>query len=207
MALISVNEGDWRMCFIWLFICLVIDGVDGTFARKAKVDTVLPYMDGQNMDFVIDFASYAIIPAFFFYQAQMVSIQLMPLAIFVILMSSTIYYGKKGMVENNQYFIGFPVLWNFVVFIQFFIFQNNQTLNIITVIIFGILHFVPLRFAYPSRAKRYFWSHIAFSITSLIAGFYVLLIYPERQNIAEGVCIIGCIYFAFFAVYESIQKS
>jgi len=207
MALISVNQEEWRLCFIWQFICLIIDGVDGTFARKAKVEEVLPYMDGKNMDFVIDFASYAIIPAFFFYQAQMVTSTLMPIAIIIILLSSTIYYGKKGMVENDQYFIGFPVLWNFVVFIQFFVFQNNLTLNLISVIIIGILHFVPLRFAYPSRAKRYFWSHIFFTTLSLAAGLVLLLIYPERQNFAEGICILGCVYFIIFAIYETLKKS
>lgn len=206
MAIISVDQKDWRGCFLWLFVCFIIDSVDGTFARKLKVKEILPNMDGKNIDYIIDFASYALIPAFFFYKAEMVSAQLMLPTLAIILLSSALYYGKEGMVEDEQYFIGFPVLWNFVVFFQFFVFDNHQLLNFISVIILGILHFVPLKFAYPSRSKRYFLSHLFFSVFGLIGALALLINYPESNILFVVGTVVSAVYFFGFAVFDTLKN-
>lgn len=206
MAIISVDQQDWRGCFLWLFVCFIIDSVDGTLARKFRVKEVLPNMDGKNIDYIIDFAAYALIPALFFYKADMVATNLMLPTLAIILLSSALYYGKVGMVEDDQYFIGFPVLWNFVVFFQFFVFDNHQLLNFISVVIFGIMHFVPLKFAYPSRSKRYFWSHLLFSIMGLLGAVLLLLNYPEENLLFRTSVLIGASYFFGFAIFETIRK-
>ena len=38
LALIAAVRSDWPQMFIWLGIALLIDGVDGTFARRLHVD-------------------------------------------------------------------------------------------------------------------------------------------------------------------------
>ena len=205
MAIISVDQQDWRACFLWLFVCFIIDSVDGTLARKLKVKEILPNMDGKNIDYIIDFASYALIPAFFFYKAEMVRAELMLPTLAIILLSSALYYGKEGMVEDEQYFVGFPVLWNFVVFFQFFVFDNNQLLNFVSVIIFGVMHFVPLKFAYPSRTKKYFWSHLIFSVMGLCGALSILYQYPLDTSIGKVMAIIGAVYFSIFAVYDTLK--
>lgn len=206
MAIIAIDQGEWRAAFIWLFICFIIDALDGSLARRFRVEEVLPKMDGKSIDYVIDFAAYAIIPSYFFYKAEMVTPESMPLAIGLMLMSSALYYGKKNMVEDEQYFIGFPVLWNFVVFFQFFLVQNHQLTNLISVIIISILHFAPIRFAYPSRSKRFFKSHLILSVIGLLGALYVLYIYPNRTPTAEYMAIVGGAYFALFALYDTLSK-
>lgn len=207
MAIVAIDQEDFRTCFLWLIVCFVIDALDGTFARMAKVEEVLPSMDGKTIDFVIDFASYALIPAYFFYKAEMASPLMMMPALAIILLSSALYYGKKGMVEDDQYFIGFPVLWNFVVFYQYFIFHNNQTLNIISVVFFGILHFVPLKFAYPSRTKRFFWSHLLFSLFGVGGALYGLIEYPDYHPWTDICAMVGAMYFSLFAIADTFRKS
>ena len=120
LALISIGEKNWSTAFLWLFVSLVIDGIDGSLARLFKVKEVLPLMEGKNIDFVIDFTNYAVIPAYFFYMAEMAPQGWMYPCLALILLSSALYYGKDGMVADEQYFIGFPVLWNIVVFYCFF---------------------------------------------------------------------------------------
>lgn len=204
MAIIAIDQQDWRSCFIWLFLCFIIDSLDGSLARKFNVSAVLPNMDGKNIDYVIDFTTYALIPAIFFYKAEMVEAHLMMPALVVMLISSALYYGKVGMVEDEQYFVGFPVLWNFVVFFQFFVCNNQPWLNFASVLFFGFLHFVPLRFAYPSRAKKFFWSHLIFSIIGLIGAIILLYQYPVESLIGKIIAISGAIYFAGFAVYDTL---
>jgi len=204
--LVAIDKEDWRTCFIWLFVCFIIDSIDGGLARLFKVSEILPEMDGKMIDYVIDFATYCIIPAFFFYKASMVDSHFMVISLAIILLSSALYYGKKSMVRDQQYFIGFPVLWNFVVFYQFFVFHNNPTLNFITIIIFGILHFVPIKFAYPSRSKKYFLFHLIISCLGLIATFIIITQYPKRWPSMEILTIIGAAYFGIFALFDTFKK-
>ena len=164
-------------------------------------------MDGKNIDFVIDFANYAIVPAYFFYMAKMVPQVWMFPCLTLILLSSALYYGKDGMVADEQYFVGFPVLWNIVVFYCFFIFQNNLELNVAIVIIFAILHFIPVKYAYPSRSKKYFWLHLIVSLSWFIGGGLVLYYYPQRVLTLEIFEIAVIFYFALIAISDTWIKS
>ena len=51
MAILAINEKDWRSTMFWLLAALIIDGIDGTFARMFRVKEVLPYIDGKTIDF------------------------------------------------------------------------------------------------------------------------------------------------------------
>lgn len=206
MAMISIDQEDWRSCFLWLFVCFIIDSVDGSLARKFRVKEVLPFMDGKNIDYIIDFATYALIPAFFFYKAEMVAPEHMYISLAIILLSAALYYGKVGMVAEGQYFVGFPVLWNFVVFFQFFICGNQPLLNFVSVIFFGILHFIPLKFAYPSMTKKFFWSHLIFSVLGLVGAAAVLYYFPLEKEIFRVMAIVGAVYFSGFAVFDTLRK-
>jgi phosphatidylcholine synthase len=207
LALIAIGEKNWSVAFLWLFVSLVIDGVDGSLARLFKVKEVLPSMDGKNIDFVIDFANYAIVPAYFFYMAEMVPQSWMFPCLTLILLSSALYYGKDGMVADEQYFVGFPVLWNIVVFYCFFIFQNNLELNVAIVVIFAILHFVPVKYAYPSRSKKYFWLHLIVSLSWFIGAGLVLFYFPQRIFIIEVLLIAVIFYFAVIAMMDTWGNS
>jgi phosphatidylcholine synthase len=47
MGLLAAVEGDYRMSMLWILATLVIDGVDGTFARMAKSSTFLPTLSSR----------------------------------------------------------------------------------------------------------------------------------------------------------------
>ncbi|MES1155699.1 MAG: phosphatidylcholine synthase, partial [Pseudorhodoplanes sp.] len=42
LALVAAARADWVAMFAWLGAALVIDGVDGTFARAFRVAATLP---------------------------------------------------------------------------------------------------------------------------------------------------------------------
>lgn len=163
-------------------------------------------MDGKMIDYVIDFAAYAIIPTYFFYKAEMASATWMIPCVAIMLLTSALYYGKKEMVADQQFFVGFPVLWNFVVYFQFFICHNIQWLNVVSVILFGILHFVPIKFAYPSMSREYFKSHLVISILGLAAAFTVLWEFPNTHLWLDTMVILGGIYFSGFAIYDTLYR-
>ena len=63
-ALIYATRGQWAAMFFCLGIALVIDGVDGTIARRFKVADLLPRWSGDVLDLVVDFATYVFVPAY-----------------------------------------------------------------------------------------------------------------------------------------------
>lgn len=203
MAILAINAEHWREAMLWLIVALVIDGIDGTFARMFRVQEVLPRMNGKTMDYIIDFATYAIIPAYFFHQAGLVSAPWSLPCTFVILLVSALYYAKEGMVSEDYYFVGFPVMWNLVVFYLFFVFELASVWNALLILFFAILHFVPIKFVYPSRVKHFRTMTLAVTTIILIVFALILLMYPEKSGWLMGLAVLGAVYFGVLAVYNT----
>jgi len=206
MSILAINAKNWRAAMAWLIVCQFIDGVDGALARKFKVAEVLPNMNGKTMDYVIDFATYAIIPAYFFYAAELVNPDWnLPLT-FLILMVSAIYYGREGMVSDDYYFIGFPVMWNMVVFYLVFVFSLSPVGNAAIIVVFSVLHFLPIKFAYPSRATRLRYLTIIFTAAILLIMPLVVWFYPAVPVWLKWLAIGNLIYFGGLAAFDTFRK-
>ncbi len=211
MAMRAIMNGAWRETMVWLIITLVIDGIDGTFARMFRVKEVLPNFDGQTIDYVIDFATYAIIPAFFIYAAQFPTGEyLLPeeewiriVAAAIILLVSALYYAKEGMVSHDMYFVGFPVMWNMVAFYLFFIWGFSGWINFGMVLFFAILHFVPIKYPYPSRKNEWFYPTLINTVLFITLNLVVLAIYPNAPLWLKIVSFFSMLYFGFIAIMKT----
>ncbi len=63
-AMIFAVRHDWPAMFICLGIALIVDGIDGTFARHLRVAELLPRWSGDVLDLVVDFTTYVFVPAY-----------------------------------------------------------------------------------------------------------------------------------------------
>ena len=205
MSLLAISNMAWRQAFLWLFLCLAIDGIDGTFARLAKVDQVLPRIDGKMIDTVVDYVTYAFLPAYIFYQAELAPAGWnLPCALVMVVVAA-LYYGKEGMVSESMHFVGFPVLWNVLVFYLFFVFDQPAAANAALIGLFAVLHFVPLKFAYPSRSSRFQLPNLVLGMIGLIAGFFIVWNYPQENLGLEIAVGFAGVYFMGLAVWESFS--
>ena len=107
--------------FWWLGLALFVDGIDGPIARKLEVKEILPTWSGELLDNIIDYVTYVLIPAFALYQRGLMGEGLSFLSAAIIVVSSAIYYADTGMKTKENFFKGFPVVWNMVVFTLFVI--------------------------------------------------------------------------------------
>lgn len=203
MSILAINNEDWRSAMLWLFLALFIDGIDGTFARLFKVKEVLPGVDGKMIDYVVDFINYALIPAYFFFMADLVPGVGGLFMAFLMLLVAAVYYGKDGMVSADMHFVGFPVLWNLIIFVLMFVLTLSPIGNMIVIVVFSILHFVPIKFAYPSRAIRFKNLTLAVSFCSLVFGFWAIWIFPQREGWLSGMILAGLAYYMSLALYET----
>jgi phosphatidylcholine synthase len=139
--------------FLWLGLALFVDGIDGPIARKLDVKEVLPTWSGELLDNIIDYVTYVLIPAFALYQSGFMGEGLSFLSAAIIVVSSAIYYADTGMKTKENFFKGFPVVWNMVVF-ALFVIEPGEYVSFGVVVIAAILSFVPVNFLHPVRVQR-----------------------------------------------------
>lgn len=202
-AIVAAAAGDLRLAMALLFVCQFIDGIDGTFARLFRVKERLPGMDGKTIDYVVDFATYALIPAYILYQSSILPPEGRDVAVVIILLVSAIYYGMHGMVSEDMHFVGFPVLWNFAAFYLLFVTGFSPWGNFIAIVVLAVLHFVPIKFAYPSRSQVFFWPHLLACAVCIAACVGILVYWPKQPLWLNGLAVAAAAYFGAMAVYTT----
>ena len=153
LAIISIFNNDQVGSFLWLGLALLVDGLDGTFARKIGVTNKAPNIDGSTLDNLIDYLNYVIIPSLMIYWFQMVPNNweiAIPAGMFAV---SLYTFANINMKTEDYYFSGFPALWNIVV-LYFYILNTNQYINLFVIISLSILTFIPIKFVHPLRVKN-----------------------------------------------------
>src|SRR5690348_14709532 len=65
LALLAIHDNQLLKSFWFMIAAVVIDAVDGLFARLIKVKVVVPEIDGALLDNIVDFFNYTMVPAFF----------------------------------------------------------------------------------------------------------------------------------------------
>jgi phosphatidylcholine synthase len=63
-ALVAAIQGEFTVMFGLLAIALLIDGVDGSLARRLRVSERLPRWSGETLDNVVDYLTYVFVPVF-----------------------------------------------------------------------------------------------------------------------------------------------
>jgi len=206
MGLLAAIEGDFRTSMFWMLATLVIDGIDGTFARMARVKEVLPQVDGKTIDYVIDFFTYAILPAYLFFIAIDAPVWALYAGSFMMLLSAAIYYGLSEMVsKDGQHFIGFPVLWNMVVYVLIFVTPGlSWPLVLLAVAVLAVLHFVPILVPYPSRGGRWWMVTIGMVVVFLVAAVLNVWVFPEVSVVGYWGCLLSIGYLTLVTVLDTL---
>ena len=102
MALVAVFKHDYRLAFIMLAVALAIDSSDGALARKVRVKHVLPWIDGELLDNIIDYFTYVIVPVAIFMQPGVLPAGQEYWALTVLLASAYGFFrtDAKGVIEH-----------------------------------------------------------------------------------------------------------
>lgn len=154
LALEAIWRGDWRLALLWLLAALAVDGVDGTLARWARVKEHVPRIDGEAFDLIVDYLNYVFVPAIFIWRAGLVPETLALPLVAAILLSSVYVFVRRDMKTKDNYFRGFPALWN-VVALYLFVAQPGPVAGAAAVAILAVLSFAPIRFVHPFRVTDF----------------------------------------------------
>jgi phosphatidylcholine synthase len=153
LALILATGGHWAAMFFCLGLALIVDAVDGPLARAFNVAQMLPRWSGETLDMVVDFVTYVFVPAYAIAASGLFPRGMEIAAGVVVVVSGALYFADRNMKMPDNYFRGFPVLWNLAAF-YLYVLSPSEWLAAGSVAALAVLTFVPLPFVHPLRVKR-----------------------------------------------------
>lgn len=196
LALVAAVERDWPLMFGMLGLALIIDGLDGTLARHVRVADRLPRWSGETLDLVVDFVTYVFVPAYAVAAGSLLPPRLAIPGAVVIVVTGALYFADRRMKMADNYFRGFPALWNLAAF-YLFLLRPEPWIAALSVALLAVATFLPVPFVHPFRVER-----LRVVTLALVAAWAVLAVLALSRGmmpglwITAGLCAIGLCLFA-----------
>jgi phosphatidylcholine synthase len=206
LAIMATINHEWQAAFFWLMAAAFVDSVDGTLARRFQVKGLTPSFDGALLDNIIDYQTYVIVPAIILYEANLLPPRLLLTGVALVVLSSAYQFCQADAKTDDNTFTGFPSYWNVVV-LYLFLLQPELWINFAVILFCAIMVFVPIRYIYPSRMRKYR------GITLLITGIWgvimlvSLLQYPHYNPTLLNLSLLYIVYYVGLSLFMMFRKS
>lgn len=152
-AALAAADNQWFWAYLWLGIALIVDGLDGPLARRRQVIERVPWFDGAMLDFVIDYATYVLVPAMILVRSDLLTAPYGLIAGLVVAVVGAMYFADTRMKTPDAAFRGFPAVWNVLIF-QLMVYHCPQWLTLLILAVCAVLTFTGVEFVHPIRVKR-----------------------------------------------------
>ena len=210
LAIDQIYQQHFTNVFWLITLMILIDAVDGTFARKWAVSRVLPQVDGCLLDNLVDYFTYAIVPAVFFLKTTLLINPLNTIAALFIILASAYQFTQTNAKTDDHFFKGFPSYWNITaLYLYYWEFSSTITFFIITAC--AILSFIPIKYIYPSRldnlSRHRLIRYSIFMLTLVWGMATILMIYlmPERLYALKVIILIYIAFYFIFSFYRTLK--
>ena len=203
-ALLAAGQGEPGACFTFLGLALVVDGVDGTFARRARVREVLPGIDGAVLDLVVDYLTYVLVPAVFVIFYDLLPRGLGMAGAAWMLMTSLYCFANTGMKSADHYFVGFPAIWNVVV-LCLWLLGLNPWINAAVVLALGVLTFTPVKFLHPLRVRALLPLNVVMTTAWLVSAAWLVSEHPARPALPFAVWLGASAYYVAVCAWRTVR--
>ena len=152
-AFIAMTDQAVGAFFLWLGLALFIDAADGPLARFVDTKKYLPRFSGEHLDLIIDYLNYVVLPVFFIVSLPIIGGVSGFVAGALILLTSLFHFSDTSSKTLDGYFVGFPAIWNVVVF-YLYVFKFNEMVALGVILTLCLLTFIPIRWVHPFRVKK-----------------------------------------------------
>jgi len=194
LAMILATGGHWAAMFLCLGLALIVDAIDGPMARAFKVKEVLPRWSGDTLDLVVDYTTYVFVPAFAIAASGYLPHGLAIPCGIVIVITATLYFADRDMKTDDNYFRGFPGLWNLAAF-YLFVLEPPDWLAATAVFVLAALTFVPFRFIHPLRVRTLRWVNIALLVLWALLALLAVVQNLEPSLAVQVALVAIAVYF------------
>ncbi len=206
LALSRALDGDFPAMFAWLGLCLFIDGIDGSLARAVGVKTHAAWIDGALLDLVVDFLTYVLVPVLAIWRSGLLASGIGDVLCPLVVMAAALYFADRRMKTRDNWFRGFPALWN-VVALYLFVFSPPPGVNAALVAVLTGLMFAPVAFVHPLRVERF--RALTLCVTMAWLACAAAAIAPGMSGGPLAKIGLACsgLYFLALTVWRSRNRS
>lgn len=205
LALEAVFQNKAKQAMWFLLLTQVIDGIDGPMARQYDVKERVPKIDGYVLDLVIDFVTCVVVPAAFIHRFELLPDRFSLALVGVIVFMSAIWFSRTDMMTEDNWFNGFPAVWN-LVGPTMLLLGTNQWVNAGIVVVLSVLMLTDVKFPHPVRAGEGRNITLPVIIIWLVALTWATQRFPTPSNIGRGLLIAAVAYFAGLSVWRTRRK-
>lgn len=207
LALLALFDDDPKLMWLYLGIALVVDGVDGTLARKAEVRTYAPHFDGVILDSIIDYLTWTLIPALFLFRTGLLGEgALAVILLLLITVSSMFCYANTKMKTGDYYFLGFPAAWN-VVALAIWLLDAGTAVNAIIVVVLALLTWAPIAFVHPLRVARFRTLNIIATAVWILASAALVIAYPTGEPWIAVVWVLSGAWVILTGIIRTVAAT
>jgi phosphatidylcholine synthase len=116
-------------------------------------------------------------------------------------MTGALYFADRNMKTDDNYFRGFPTLWNAVAF-YLFVLKPLPWIGISAIGLLAVLTFVPFKFVHPLRVTRLRMLTVtALALWSLLAAYALWTSLDPGPWVAAALAVIA-VYFLAIGLTE-----
>jgi phosphatidylcholine synthase len=206
IALLAIDQGNFTQAFWLMTLAVVIDATDGTFARLARVKELIPWVDGDRLEDIIDYLNYVVVPCFFLLRADLLPSQDALWLAGLPLIASAYGFCHKEAKTADHYFLGFPSYWNIIAF-YLFVLKTPPWINAFVIMFLSIMVFVPIRYIYPSRSPRFR------AVTNVLGALWgialILMIYrlPDPPQMLVFASLLFPAYYTALSFWLALRHT
>jgi phosphatidylcholine synthase len=206
-ALIAATREEWALMFVFLGLALGVDGIDGPLARRFKVAQTVPRWSGDVLDLVVDFTTYVFIPAYAIAASRLMPDVLAVAAGATIAITGALYFADRKMKTDDNYFRGFPAVWNLIAF-YLLLLRPGPWAAAAIVAVFAALTFAPMRFVHPLRVRRFRPLTVTLLALWLVLSFIAVIqgLVPNA-GVTAALCLIAVYFFAIGLLPERAEAT
>lgn len=205
LAMLALFHGSLKMMWLWLAVALIVDGVDGTLARRVRIKEAVPWFDGSVTDIIIDYLTWTFIPvAFMYLHLPLGPRPLAGVLAVVALVSSLFCYANEGEKSTDNYFVGFPAAWN-VAAVMMWVLQSSATVNVLVTVVLAVLTLVPTHYPHPLRVVKRRSLLICLVLAWLVGTIWMVAVYPAQPLGALALMAACGGWFLVIGVLRTLQ--
>jgi phosphatidylcholine synthase len=207
LAVVAAVEGQTVQALWILLAALVIDGTDGTLARRLRVKETIPEFDGARLDDIVDYLTYVFAPMVLLWAGGYLPAGPLGLVLAAIpLVASSYQFCRTDAKTEDHYFLGFPSYWNVV---AFYVVVMDLGPGVTTAVLLAcaVLVFVPVKYLYPSRTRVLRRLNLALAVVWVALCALILLNQPEPHPVVVGLSLGYIAYYVAVSVYLTLTQS
>ncbi|SDS40190.1 phosphatidylcholine synthase [Friedmanniella luteola] len=207
LAVLAAVDGRTVQALWILLAALVVDGTDGTLARRLRVKETIRGFDGARLDDIVDYLTYAFVPVVLLWTGGFLPDGRWGTVLAgVPLLASCVQFCRTDAKTDDHTFLGFPSYWNVVAFYAV-VLDLAPAVTATILVVCSVLVFVPVRYIYPSRTTTARSLNLGLAGLWLVLYAVILLGMPDPSPVAVALSLAYIGYYLVASLLLTLRRS